>query len=224
MPEVSVLMPVYNTRPEHLREAMESILAQTFTDFEFLILNDASSDPRVEEVVQSFSDPRIVYAVNEKNLGISGSRNRLLDMAKGEYLAVMDHDDISLPVGKIRVRPTGSAGGHNGIKNIIAHLGTQEFQRIRVGVGEKPKEYDLAAYVLGRFTAEDRRKVEEAFADAADAVSLMVRDETNEAMNRYNRKKAQEPKTEPKTEAKPQPKGAGQEPKPEPKRAPEKEE
>ena len=93
-----------------------------------------------------------------------------------------------------------------------------------VGVGEKPKEYDLAAYVLGRFTAEDRRKVEEAFADAADAVSLMVRDETNEAMNRYNRKKAQEPKTEPK----PQPKGAGQEPKPEPKpepkRAPEKEE
>ena len=97
MPEVSVLMPVYNTRPEHLREAMESILAQTFTDFEFLILNDASSDPRVEEVVQSFSDPRIVYAVNEKNLGISGSRNRLLDMAKGEYLAVMDHDDISLP-------------------------------------------------------------------------------------------------------------------------------
>ena len=53
---------------------------------------------------------------------------------------------------------SGSAGGHNGIKNIIAHLGHQEFQRIRVGVGEKPKEYDLAAYVLGRFTAEDRRR------------------------------------------------------------------
>ena len=118
----------------------------------------------------------------------------------------------------------GSAGGHNGIKNIIAHLGTQEFQRIRVGVGEKPKEYDLAAYVLGRFTAEDRRKVEEAFADAADAVSLMVRDETNEAMNRYNRKKAQEPKAEAAPQPKPQPKGAGQEPKPEPKQAPEKEE
>ena len=97
MPRVSVLMPVYNTRPEHLREAMESILSQTFTDFEFLILNDASADPAVEEVVKSFSDPRIVYAVNGKNLGISGSRNRLLDMAQGEYLAVMDHDDISLP-------------------------------------------------------------------------------------------------------------------------------
>ena len=90
-------MPVYNTRPEHLREAIDSILAQTFGDFEFLILNDCSTDPQVEEVVKSYSDPRIVYAVNERNLGISGARNRLLDMAQGEYLAVMDHDDISLP-------------------------------------------------------------------------------------------------------------------------------
>ena len=97
MPRVSVLMPVYNTQPEQLREAIDSILAQTFGDFEFLILNDCSTDPQVEEVVKSYSDPRIVYAVNERNLGISGARNRLLDMAKGEYLAVMDHDDISLP-------------------------------------------------------------------------------------------------------------------------------
>lgn len=97
MPRVSILMPVYNTRPEYLREAIDSLLAQTFTDFEFLILNDASTDPQVEEVVKSYTDPRIVYAVNERNLGISGARNRLLDMAQGEYLAVMDHDDISLP-------------------------------------------------------------------------------------------------------------------------------
>lgn len=97
MPRISVLMPVYNTRPEHLREAIDSILAQTFTDFEFLILNDCSIDPGVEEVVKSYADPRIVYTVNEHNLGISGSRNRLLDMAGGEYLAVMDHDDFSFP-------------------------------------------------------------------------------------------------------------------------------
>jgi len=90
-------MPVYNTRPEHLRSAIDSILAQTFEDFEFLILNDCSTDPQVEEVVKSYHDPRIVYVVNERNLGISCSRNRLLDMAQGEYLAVMDHDDISLP-------------------------------------------------------------------------------------------------------------------------------
>jgi len=95
MPRISVLMPVYNTRSEHLREAMESILAQTFTDFEFLILNDCSTSAEVEEVIKSYTDPRIIYAVNERNLGISGSRNRLLDMAQGEYLAVMDHDDIS---------------------------------------------------------------------------------------------------------------------------------
>jgi glycosyltransferase involved in cell wall biosynthesis len=97
MPRVSVLLPVYNTRPEHLREAIDSILAQTFADFELLILNDCSTNANVEEVVKSYTDPRIVYAVNERNLGISPSRNRLLDMAQGEYLAVMDHDDISLP-------------------------------------------------------------------------------------------------------------------------------
>ena len=97
MPRVSVLLPVYNTRPEHLREAIDSILAQTFADFELLILNDCSTNADVEEVVKSYTDPRIVYAVNERNLGISPSRNRLLDMAQGEYLAVMDHDDISLP-------------------------------------------------------------------------------------------------------------------------------
>ncbi len=97
MPKVSVLMPVYNTRPEHLRESVGSILAQTFTDFEFLILNDGSSEKGLEEVVRSFRDPRIVYVENERNLGISRSRNRLMDMARGEYLAVMDHDDVSLP-------------------------------------------------------------------------------------------------------------------------------
>ncbi|WP_446424602.1 glycosyltransferase family 2 protein [Mailhella sp.] len=97
MPRVSVLMPVYNTRPEHLREAIDSILAQTFGDFEFLILNDCSTNADVADVVKSYADPRIVYAENERNLGISGARNRLLDMAQGEYLAVMDHDDISLP-------------------------------------------------------------------------------------------------------------------------------
>ena len=97
MPKVSVLMPVYNTREDHLRQAIESILNQTFTDFEFLILNDASTDPSVESVIKSYDDPRIIYDVNERNLGISESRNRLMDMAHGEYFAVMDHDDISLP-------------------------------------------------------------------------------------------------------------------------------
>ena len=102
---------------------------------------------------------------------------------------IVIYDDIALEPGYIRVRKKGSAGGHNGIKDIIAHLGTQEFQRIRVGVGEKPKDYDLAAYVLGHFAAEDRKKVEEAIAQAADAVELRVQDRADEAMNLYNKKK-----------------------------------
>ena len=102
---------------------------------------------------------------------------------------IVIYDDIALEPGYIRVRKKGSAGGHNGIKDIIAHLGIQEFQRIRVGVGEKPKDYDLAAYVLGHFAAEDRKKVEEAIAQAADAVELMVQDRADEAMNLYNKKK-----------------------------------
>lgn len=96
MPKVSVLMPVYKTPVRYLREAIESILGQTFTDFEFLILDDCPEEPR-EEIVKSYQDARIKYFKNEKNLGISLSRNKLIELAKGEYLAVFDHDDISLP-------------------------------------------------------------------------------------------------------------------------------
>ena len=97
MPKISVLMPVYNPNETHLREAIESILSQTFRDFEFLIVNDASTLPHVDTVVQSYQDPRIQYAVNDTNIGITHTRNKLIDWASGEYLAVMDHDDISLP-------------------------------------------------------------------------------------------------------------------------------
>lgn len=96
MVKVSVLMPVYKTKEEYLREAISSILNQTFTDFEFLILDDCPDDDR-EKIVKSYQDKRIKYFKNEKNLGISASRNKLIDMAQGEYLAVFDHDDISMP-------------------------------------------------------------------------------------------------------------------------------
>ncbi len=102
---------------------------------------------------------------------------------------IVIYDDIDLNPGFLRIRKKGSAGGHNGIKDIIAHLGTQEFNRIRIGVGEKPKGYDLAAYVLGRFEPDDRKKVEEAIAQAADAAELILQDRTEEAMNLYNKKK-----------------------------------
>ena len=97
-------------------------------------------------------------------------------------------DDISLDVGQIRIRKKGSAGGHNGLKNIILHFGHQDFMRIKVGVGEKPKGYDLADYVLGHFTKEERQKEDEAIENVIEAVKLIFNDETDAAMNRFNTK------------------------------------
>ena len=97
MPLISVLLPLYNTREEYLRACMDGILGQTFDDFEVVIVNDCSPDPNVARVVRSYSDPRIRYYENERNLGISETRNRLIELASGEFLAVHDHDDVSLP-------------------------------------------------------------------------------------------------------------------------------
>lgn len=98
-------------------------------------------------------------------------------------------DDISLAPGNIRIRKKGSAGGHNGIKSIIAKTGSSDFSRIKVGVGQKPEGWDLADYVLGRFSKEDRMYVEDAIVDACQAAALMVNGETDCAMNQFNAKK-----------------------------------
>lgn len=95
MPKISVIMPVYNGE-KYLREAIDSILNQTFTDFEFVIINDASKDT-TEEIIKSYNDDRIVYLKNEQNLGVAGTLNKGLDIAKGEYIARIDADDIALP-------------------------------------------------------------------------------------------------------------------------------
>lgn len=95
-PLVSVLVPVFRPQESHLRQAIESVLGQTYTHFELLLLDDCPDSPS-GEIVRSYTDPRIRYAANGKNLGISESRNRLIAMAKGEYLALLDHDDICLP-------------------------------------------------------------------------------------------------------------------------------
>ena len=99
-------------------------------------------------------------------------------------------DDISLAPGCLRVRKKGSAGGHNGMKDIIAKTGSDQFSRVKVGVGEKPADWDLADHVLSRFSKEDRVLVEEAIEHAVEAIVLMVQGEIDEAMNRYNRKKS----------------------------------
>lgn len=98
------------------------------------------------------------------------------------------YDDISLDVGQLRIRKKGSAGGHNGIKSIIAHLGTTVFPRIKVGVGEKPKNYDLADYVLGHFSKQERELMEEGYEHASDAVEQIVQGEIEATMNVFNKK------------------------------------
>lgn len=105
---------------------------------------------------------------------------------------IVIYDDIDLEPGQIRIRKKGSAGGHNGIKSIIAQLGTQNFYRIKVGVGAKPRGWDLADYVLGRFSSDERIAVDKAICDAADAVEMILRDGIESAMNHYNRKNKQE--------------------------------
>lgn len=101
---------------------------------------------------------------------------------------IIAYDDISLAPGNIRIRKKGSAGGHNGIKSIIAMTGTQNFMRIKVGVGEKPAGWDLADYVMGRFDKEDRQKVNEAIEDAMAAAVLMMQGDVDKAMNNFNAK------------------------------------
>ena len=101
---------------------------------------------------------------------------------------IVIYDDVSLDVGQLRIRKKGSAGGHNGIKSIISHLGTEVFPRIKVGVGEKPKGYDLASYVLGHFSKEDREIIEEGYQKAIRAVTMIMNGRTDAAMNEYNRK------------------------------------
>ena len=99
---------------------------------------------------------------------------------------IVVYDDISLDVGHLRVRTKGSAGGHNGIKSIIAHLGTQEFPRVKVGVGNKPPKMDLADYVLGHFSKEEQSTMKEAFLRAVKAVECYITQGAEAAMNQYN--------------------------------------
>ena len=109
-------------------------------------------------------------------------------------------DDINLDTGRLRIRAKGSAGGHNGLKNIIAHLGTETFPRIRIGVGEKTEGWDLADYVLARFSKDDEPIMREAIKNAVGAVETWISDDIGTAMNRYNIN----PKPKPKKEKTPQ--------------------
>ena len=131
---------------------------------------------------------KVIVAKPMTYMNLSGECIRqVMDYYKvdpSEFIVI--YDDISLVPGGIRIRKKGSAGGHNGIKNIIAHLGTQEFPRVRIGVGEKPARMDLADYVLGHFPKEETETMTTAFKDGAAAVVDMMTEGVEAAMNHFN--------------------------------------
>lgn len=135
-------------------------------------------------------DKKVILMKPLTYMNLSGEAIReVVDFYKADpkdHLIVIS-DDIDLPTGHLRIRKKGSAGGHNGLKNIILHLGTNEFTRIRVGVGAKPNaEYDLAKHVLGHFSREDAALMEEAEKKAAEAAACILEEGPDRAMNKYN--------------------------------------
>lgn len=138
---------------------------------------------------------RVILVKPQTYMNLSGESVReVTDYYKidAEEELIVVSDDVSLETGGIRIRKKGSAGGHNGLKNIILHLGTENFKRIRMGVGEKPKDWDLVDYVLGHFSGQERQMMDQGIEDAVEAVEIMVTDGADKAMNTFNRKKKSE--------------------------------
>ncbi len=132
---------------------------------------------------------KVVLAKPQTFMNLSGESVReLVDFYKidSEDELIVIYDDISLDVGKLRMRAKGSAGGHNGIKSIIAHTGSDVFKRVKIGVGNKPPKMDLADYVLGSFSSEERTVMNETVDKAADAIELIIAEGINVASNKYN--------------------------------------
>lgn len=135
---------------------------------------------------------KVVLVKPQTYMNLSGESVReVIDFYKvdeKEDLIVIS-DDIDLDVGQLRIRGKGSAGGHNGLKNIIQHLGHQDFARVRVGVGAKRAGSDLAAHVLGTIDKADLEDFESSISDAAGAIKLIIEQDVATAMNKYNVKK-----------------------------------
>lgn len=135
------------------------------------------------------SGQKCILAKPQTYMNLSGESVReLVNFYKADESSelIVISDDISLDVGQLRIRKKGSAGGHNGLKNIIANLGHDTFIRVKMGVGEKPSGWDLVDYVLGRFSSKDRETMEEAAEKAADAICMIIGDGAEAAMNRFN--------------------------------------
>ena len=139
-----------------------------------------------------FAGEKVVLVKPQTYMNLSGESIReVTDYYKvdAESELIVISDDIDLDIGQLRIRPKGSAGGHNGLKNIIQHLGTENFARVRIGVGAKRAGGDLVAHVLGSVGGDDLELYDETIKKVADAVEMMILEGTEKAMNKYNTKK-----------------------------------
>lgn len=165
------------------------------------------------ETIDRIAEKHAISLDNHKNKGVSGQgmigTNKVLLVKPMTYMnnsgecvgaiahfykippeqVIVIYDDINLAPGQLRIREKGSAGGHNGMKSIIAHLGSEAFPRVRIGVGEKRAGQDLANHVLSRFSKEEQELAAQGMDDAAEAVEMIICDGIQKAMNRYNGKK-----------------------------------
>lgn len=105
-----------------------------------------------------------------------------------ETQLIVIYDDVDIPAGQLRVRKSGSAGSHNGMRSIVSSLGTQKFIRVRVGTGPCPEKWDMVDYVLAPFSKEDRNLVDDALEEVVNAVELIIKGDIDRAMERYNKK------------------------------------
>ncbi len=134
---------------------------------------------------------KVIFVKPQTYMNLSGEAVREVaeyyDIPVGNIIIICD--DVNLETGTLRIRDKGSAGGHNGLKNIILSLASEEFKRIRIGAGLMPPGAGMINFVLGHFVPEDRKKLEESYQDACEAVSVIMKDGTERAMNLYNGRK-----------------------------------
>lgn len=174
-------------RYEHTRHNMGFLAADLLAERERIKINRIKFKATTAEL--TLGGAKVLVMKPQTFMNLSGEAVR---EAVQFYKVPADHvlviyDDVSLPVGKIRVRPSGSAGGHNGIKNIIAHLGTDQFPRIKVGVGSPAHpEHEMIDWVIGKPSKEDRKALLDSLGRALDAAECVIAQGADRAMNRFN--------------------------------------
>lgn len=137
----------------------------------------------------SIGGKRVLLVKPQTYMNLSGESIReIIQWYKSDIKnLIIVYDDIDLPIGKLRVRPKGSSGSHNGMKSVIYQIQSDEFPRVRIGVDKPPEGWDLANFVLSRFSNEERKTIEESLLNASNAVEAIIKSGVDAAMNKYNK-------------------------------------